>query len=108
MSYFVDLAKGKVKELAPGVKAQIACGEKMMMSFVHIGPYTEVALHSHPHEQVGVVLEGEFDFTIGGETRRMKAGDGWIIPGGVQHGARGLEKPALALDVFYPHREEYK
>jgi hypothetical protein len=31
-----------------------------------------------------------------------------MIPGGVMHSARGLEAAAYVVDIFYPHREEYK
>ena len=33
------------------------------------------ALHQHPHEQMGMLLEGELTFTIGGQTRTLKAGE---------------------------------
>jgi len=65
-------------------------------------------MHSHPHEQAGVVLEGEFDLTIGGETRRVRGGDMYIIPGGVEHRVVTGEEKAVALDVFHPIREDYK
>jgi quercetin dioxygenase-like cupin family protein len=48
------------------------------------------------------------EFTIGGETRIVRKGEGWMIPGGVMHAARALESGAYLLDIFYPHREEYK
>jgi hypothetical protein len=31
-----------------------------------------------------------------------------MIPGGVTHSVRALENGAAALDIFYPHREDYK
>jgi quercetin dioxygenase-like cupin family protein len=48
------------------------------------------------------------EFTIGDETRMVRRGEGWMIPGGVAHSVRALEEGAQALDVFYPHREDYK
>jgi quercetin dioxygenase-like cupin family protein len=83
-------------------------GEKIMMSLVEIAPNSQVPMHAHPHEQAGMVLEGEFDFTIGGETTRMKQGDFYIIPGGVEHGLVSLDGWSSALDIFSPPREEYK
>ena len=96
------------KELIKGTMASLAWGEKIMLSLVEIGPGSVVPMHSHPHEQAGIVVEGEFDFVIGGERRRLKQGDMWIIPGGVQHSATGLEKKAVALDIFSPPREDYQ
>jgi quercetin dioxygenase-like cupin family protein len=105
---FVDLHGKRVKQLFEGVKAQVAWGDRLMLSLVTLESGSTVPMHSHPHEQAGVVLEGEFDFTIGQETRRVKAGDTYIIPGNVQHGCAACAGHALVLDIFSPVREEYK
>lgn len=105
---FVDLHGRRVKRLFEGVKAQVAWGDRLMLSLVTLEAGSTVPMHSHPHEQAGVVLEGEFDFTIGQETRRVKAGDTYIIPGNVQHGCAACAGDALVLDIFSPVREEYK
>ncbi len=106
--YFYDRSSMRKKELVPGTTASLAWGEKIMLSLVEINPGSVVPMHSHPHEQAGIVVEGEFDFIIGNERKRVKAGDMYIIPGGVQHSAIGLEKKALVLDVFSPPREDYQ
>ena len=54
------------------------------------------------------MLQGEADMSIGGEIKRIRPGDAYIIPGGVEHGFDALEGWALALDIFSPPREEYK
>ena len=108
MPYFFDPAEVERKELAPGVTLRILWGEKIMMSVVEIAPKAVVPNHTHPHEQAGLVLQGEFEFTIGGETRSMKQGEAYIIPGGVGHSLVGSDGWSLALDIFSPPREEYK
>lgn len=105
---FVDLHGKKGKQLLEGVKAQVAWGDRLMLSLVTLGAGSTVPMHSHPHEQAGIVLEGELDFTIGKETRRLKAGDSYIIAGNVQHGCAACAGHALVLDIFSPVREEYK
>lgn len=104
---FLDLDKVFTKQLADKVSAKIAWGDKIMLSLVTLEHGSKVPLHSHPHEQAGIVVEGEFDFTIGGETRRVREGDMYIIPGGVQHMAEARSGRAVALDIFHPIREEY-
>jgi quercetin dioxygenase-like cupin family protein len=106
--YFVEREKMHRKELVSGTTASLAWGKNIMLSLVEIGPGSVVPMHSHPHEQAGIVVEGEFDFIIGGEKRRVKLGDMYIIPGHVQHSAIGLEKKAVALDIFSPPRDDYK
>ncbi|MBI1988081.1 MAG: cupin domain-containing protein [Nitrospinae bacterium] len=108
MSYFVDPEALGAKELAPGVKARVAWQDKMMLSFVDLEPHSIVPEHSHPHEQAGVVLWGELEFTIGSEVRVIKAGDAYLIPGGVLHKVKTLGEATRALDIFSPPREEYK
>ncbi len=108
MSYFVDPSEVKRRELAPGVTLRTMWGDRIMMSIVEIAPKAVVPAHKHPHEQAGLVLHGEFEFTIGGVTKRVKQGDAYIIPGGVEHSLVGSDGWALALDIFSPPREEYK
>ena len=66
-----------------------------------IGP-----MHQHHHSQVTYVISGQFDLTIGEETRRMKGGDAFYIPPNVMHGAICIEKGVL-IDVFSPIREDF-
>ena len=63
--------------------------------------------HAHPHEQMGLLISGQLEFTIGGTTRVLVPGDRWRIPGGVSHRVRAVGGPAVALDVFHPIREDY-
>ena len=51
------------------------------------GAHSVVEEHSHPHEQMGLMLEGEAEFIVGGQRRTVRAGQMWRIPGGVLHKA---------------------
>jgi len=108
MQTFYNSSEVQRKEIAPGVTIRTMWGEKVMMSMVELAPHSIVANHSHPHEQAGLVIQGEFDMTIGGETRRLKGGDAYVIPGGVEHSVIGSDGWSLALDIFSPPREDYK
>jgi quercetin dioxygenase-like cupin family protein len=94
--------------LSDGVRLRLMWGQRVMMSFVHFDPDGEVLEHSHPHEQMGTVLEGEFELVIAGETRVVRQGDAYHIPPNVCHSARALRAPAVALDIFSPPREDYQ
>ena len=63
--------------------------------------------HSHPHEQVANLLEGEFELTIDGRTERVQAGAVAVIPPNVPHSGRALTACRI-LDVFSPVREDYR
>jgi quercetin dioxygenase-like cupin family protein len=90
------------------VRIRTCAGEHVQFSLVDIPAGGVVEEHSHPNEQMGLVLEGELTFTIGGETRTLKPGDVFRIPGGVPHSVVAGDTPAKALDVFYPIRDEYR
>ena len=108
MSYFVQRTDCSHHEIFPGVHIFTTAGERMMLSVVELAPHAVVEPHSHPHEQMGLLLEGELTFTIGGQTRTLKPGQMWRIPGGVVHGCVAGDQPAKALDVFQPVREDYR
>ena len=92
----------------PGVTIATCAAEKMMLSHVELEPHATVAEHSHPHEQVGMVLSGKAIFHIGGEQKTLQAGDMYRIPGNVRHRVVALDEKVYALDVFCPIREDYR
>jgi quercetin dioxygenase-like cupin family protein len=94
--HFYDPQTRTPKELAPGILARTFWGQKMLMAVVELEANSVVPQHSHPHEQVGILLEGEMELTIQGETRQLKAGEVYIIPGDVEHSARVGDSPAFS------------
>jgi quercetin dioxygenase-like cupin family protein len=106
--YFPEASEFSTHTIFPGVHIRTCAADKMMLSVAELEPGAVVEEHSHPHEQVGIVLQGPLVFTIGGEERTLQAGDLFRIPGGVRHKVRALDRPARALDVFYPPREDYR
>lgn len=95
-------------QIFPGVNIATATGQTMTLSVVHFEPHAVVQPHSHPHEQVGILLEGELTFLIGDEQQVVRPGEMWRIPGGVVHKVWAGDQPAKALDVFHPIREDYR
>jgi unsaturated pyranuronate lyase len=106
-SYFIPAGSGSRHLIFPGVEIRTTAGANMMLSVVRLEPGSVVLDHAHPHEQMGILVEGHLEFTIGGVTRVLGPGDIWRIPGGVVHRVRALDHPAVAIDVFHPIREDY-
>ncbi|HEY1601533.1 MAG TPA: cupin domain-containing protein [Pirellulales bacterium] len=106
--YFVDKSQCSHHKIFPGVDIYTTHGDHLMLSLVEFAPHAVVEAHSHPHEQMGLMLEGEAEFVVGGEIRTVRAGEMWRIPGGVVHKVIAGAKPVKALDVFYPIRDDYK
>ena len=95
------------KETAPGVLRRVlAYTDGLMCVENHFEKGAVGAMHHHPHTQLTYVVSGTFSFTIGDETRIVKAGDTLLKEDGVEHGCECLE-PGVLLDIFTPMREEF-
>jgi quercetin dioxygenase-like cupin family protein len=91
-------------EFVPGLTFRPVLGERTMANFVTFAPHTEAPLHVHSEEQITFVLDGEFEFSLDGQTRTMRAGDVAVIPPWVPHGAHTTDNTCDAVDVFTPPR----
>lgn len=104
---FVKNEDVPLEDLGNGVKRKIlAYSDNMMAVEVHFEDGAIGAMHSHPHEQITYVLSGEFEFTIGDETKVVKAGDVLYKKPNIVHGCRCLKKGIL-LDNFTPMRKDF-
>jgi quercetin dioxygenase-like cupin family protein len=104
----VHLPDGDGLELAPGVRMKPLFGEGAMLNLLEFDADARVDRHDHPHEQLGLMLEGELVLEIAGEPHRLRPGDAYRIPGGVEHAAWTEGAPCRVLDVFQPVREDYR
>ncbi|MDI3340971.1 MAG: cupin domain-containing protein [Sphaerobacter sp.] len=104
---FYDVAEIPAFSPLPGFTMQAIQGRRLMLNWVRIAPNQTMPAHQHPHEQAGVMLEGTLELTIGEETRVLRPGMAYTIPGGVVHSARTFADGCLVLDVFSPPREDY-
>jgi unsaturated pyranuronate lyase len=103
---FVAIAELPEVSVANGLVLQPLLGSSLMVSFARYEPGAEAPLHAHEEEQVFVVVDGEFDVTLGDETRRLKVGEAAVIPPWVPHRVTASDDgPATQIDVFCPPRE---
>lgn len=107
-SFYCDLPHREPKEMVPGVSIRTFWGKEMLISFADFKRQAVVPEHQHQEEQMGVIIHGEIELTIGGETRWLKPGDSYIIPSQVTHSARAGDAPARAMDIFSPVRKDYQ
>jgi quercetin dioxygenase-like cupin family protein len=105
---FVRFADIRSFELADGVSGRPLFGEGAMLNMIEFDPGATVPLHSHPHEQLGLVLRGMQALVVDGVAHEMGPMDGYVLPGGVEHSAYCGPEGALVLDVFHPVRDDYR
>ncbi len=98
----------KEKQVLEGITLKSVSGDKTMMTFFEFEPDAVIPEHKHPHEQITYIIEGEMEFTLEGETKVLKTGDGVVIPPNYDHSAKILSMPTKAVDAWYPIREDYK
>ena len=91
-------------EILPGLRFQPILGDRLMANFVAFEPNVVAPVHWHDEEQMSIVLEGEFEFEVGGEKKLVRRGDAILIPPNVPHGARTYDSTCLEIDVFNPPR----
>jgi quercetin dioxygenase-like cupin family protein len=62
--------------------------------------------HSHPHEQITYVAEGELFFFMDNKKMHMEKGDTIAIPSGIPHCIQTLSKHVRLIDSFSPVRKD--
>jgi len=95
------------RDIAPGVQIRPMWGERIMVSIIEVAPGSEVPPHTHPHEQMGLVLEGGVTMVIDGDLRVLNPGDVYLVPPDVEHGVFAGSERARIADIFSPPREDY-
>jgi len=104
--WFVSVEDEVVEvEPAPGVFMRPVFGEGLNLSFVRMLPNSEAPLHEHDEEQIGFVLSGACELTLGDEVRTLHAGDVYVAPPRVPHGAVTRDDGCRIIDAFAPPRE---
>jgi quercetin dioxygenase-like cupin family protein len=94
--------------LAEGVSGRPLFGAGAMLNLIEFEPGSTVPLHSHPHEQLGIVLRGMQALVVEGVAHELRPMEGYVLPGGVEHSAYCGPDGATVLDVFQPVREDYR
>ena len=105
---FVKLDEQRAFELAAGVSGRPLFGGGAMLNLIEFEPGAEVPLHSHPHEQLGIVLRGMQALVVDGVAHELGPYEAYVLPGGIEHSAYCGPEGALVLDVFQPVRDDYR
>jgi quercetin dioxygenase-like cupin family protein len=94
-------------EMFPGVvRRTLSSSERVTLCEITLAKGAVVPPHSHEHEQATYVARGRLLFSVSGEERDLRAGDGHVLPGNVVHSVTALDD-SIAIDVFSPPRLEY-
>lgn len=94
---------------APGIqrtvvyKADVSVpGREAIIARVELAPAASAGRHTHFGDEITYVMEGEAEIVIEGQpNRKVKAGDGFVIPAGAIHDARNTGTATLKLAGVY-------
>lgn len=99
-----EAQKRKVKE---GIEmCVLAWGGALMMTQVFFKKGTSSESHSHKHEQLSYVVEGDFIYAVDDKRYEVKKGHSIYIPPNVPHWVEAITDGIL-VDVFTPTREDF-
>ena len=82
--------------------------ENTMFTYFEIQPESCFDLHSHPSEQITMVLEGELFFKVNEKTICVKKGEVIAIPSDTPHSACTKKSSVTAVDAWSPVNEKYR
>ncbi len=104
---FIEIAEVKEREIFRGFKVRFVHSANITFAHWIIQAGAILPQHSHPHEQVANVLEGQFELTIDDETKVLGPSSVAIIPSNAVHSGRAITNCRI-IDAFYPIREDYR
>lgn len=81
-----------------GIQGWLLQSKNKQVVFFEIEPVGKMPEHSHC-SQWGIVVDGEMELTISGQSKIYRKGDSYFIPAGVVHSANFLTK-VMVIDVF--------
>ena len=107
-NYFHHFKDLEEKKPIDGMSVRSVYLENSMVTWMEFEPNKQLPEHQHPHEQITLVIEGELELTIAGETKVIRPGDVAIVPSNAIHSARTFDQKTIAIDAWSPVRDDYK
>jgi len=108
MSAFGNLSSLDLQRIWEGVHGRVVHGDRITMGVIELDPGSVVPEHNHEHEQLGMCLSGSLVFRVADESRELRAGETWCIPGNVPHEVQVGPEGAVVIDAFAPTRDDWR
>ena len=70
-----------------------------------IAPGDRIPLHTHPINEVIVILEGFAEVTLGAVTKRVDRGSVVFIPAGTPHGTKNTGPSPVRIHAMFPSEQ---
>ena len=97
-----------LKPVVQGARMWAVALKRTMFTYFEIEPESRFDMHSHPSEQITMVLQGELFFDLKDRIICVKKGDVIAIPSNIPHAAFTKDSSVTAVDAWSPVMEKYK
>lgn len=84
-----------------------ALGVHMQLTYVTFEPGTVVPTHSHPQEQIGLLIKGNATLLLDAGDVYLTELTSYVVPGDVRHGLIVGTEGAVFVEAFHPPRQDY-
>ena len=85
---------------------RLIMGQQQELLWARFDPGSTYRMHSHPYEQMSVIIQGRMKLTVGEEVRVVGPGDMWHALPNVPHGGEILgDEMLIFIDVYSPPSE---
>ena len=104
--YFYRIEDVPLVPITDTASTRFIAGTNALCSFITNPPGATFPIHSHPAEQILVLLEGSEEHVCGDQKFTMRPGDVCVHPPNVPHG--GFTPTGFkGIDIFVPPRADY-
>ena len=93
-------------QLSDKIQRRMIVGSKEMLVRWDFKKGALAARHSHPHEQIVVMVQGRLRLAVGDDETIMGPDDIVVISPNIPHEALALED-TVVMDIFSPPREDF-
>ena len=99
-----------VRESRKGIMQRVFRGDDVLVGYSELHPHMEPSPHSHPYEQLFMIIKGRVKLHVGDEVIECTSGAVVRIPPNVIHWA---EPPsvedgvAINMDIWTPYRSDF-
>jgi quercetin dioxygenase-like cupin family protein len=105
--WFLELRDIREEEPVPGYRVRFVHSDSMTVAYWETEAGASMPEHSHMHEQIVNLIEGEFELSVGGEVRTAGPRTVAVISPDVPHSGKAITRCRI-IDIFHPVREDYR
>jgi quercetin dioxygenase-like cupin family protein len=99
-----------VRESRKGIFQRVFRGNNVLIGYSELHPNMDPSPHSHPYEQIFMILKGRVQLHVGDECFTCTAGSVIRIPPNVVHWSDPpdpADGAALNMDIWTPYRPDF-